>query len=634
MRYYYIPLCAKDFTFENIFASESISPHNFYKRRGFGIDYFFKIGGYHNDTTLILFNKPPLFQLDKEDKDSIKFFLAIDESAIDLNEIIIIDSEIIGYQKTIYLNQLNFKIVCFSEVEKRTLILRSESSLPTKDLKKFETNFEIISENECFNFDISPVSRLNVINEKLDEEIIFDRNYNSFKGYIYGVSVGQLNGKTDEELKLKNSLKEITNLFAELKNRNEENSFKENYSRFYSKTSINYDAKLRHNISDSLDLFLELFPEYLLSEHTIAKFLFSEIKRFKLLEDALKFVDFTILGDELFGSDNYNKLKSKFIQKNKSENPQVYYDILFQQLDYFKFNNESKNKSAKESANDNFKNALFKLSKFIDEKFIKNTLSKNINLDSFNYSLANNKVTISSGYLGLNDKLTEELNRVSNIILKHSKVGRRETPKEAILKIVESVGSEFSKKGGDSSQLFKYLNNEISSYSLDKVSSTVMLNFVAFVFNPDSIEKLTNYIENKQIQNEWIAYAFWCGFNGFANVSKNFLKPIFDTDNHNLQQYLDNYLLKILDSENREFILNEPKFEYSEDKINIKLKEFFEKYIQPKYSITEDEFLKTFKVESEVDTINALKNTFKIPKKDGKYLIKSFKEFISSSSLF
>lgn len=633
MRQYYIPLCSKDFTFENIFSSESISPVNFYSKRGFGIDYFFLLPGFHNENALILFNKPPLYDISNINGDVIKFILAIDESAIDLNEIIFVNEGVLGYQKTIFLNKENFKILCFSDVAMRTLQLKAEASLPTKGLRKYHLNFEIISDNDCVSFETTSIEKLKIANENLQKEITFDRHYNFFKGFIYGVSLGLINTKSSEELKIKQSLQQITNSFAELKNRSEDNG-KGNYSRPISKSSTYiFEKKTRDNIEESRRLFLQLFPEFDIDEKSVAQFVYKEFsKRIKSMEEALQFVNFQILADELFGSSNYQRLKSLFSKKNKEVNPILFYDIMLQQIEAFQSNVGYNTKLSKDSANNDFKDACYKLSNFIDERFLGSTISKSVDLSPVKYDYTTNQVFIQNGFESVTNKQLEEFIQICNDIFHYSKFGKGEATKESILRIVETVGSKFSKtKEGTSSQLFQYLNNEISSYSIEKASSVVMKNFVAFVFNPNSIEKLTNFIESKGIEHEWMAFAFWGAYNGFANLSRNFVKPIFDTDNIELQQYIDTYLATTFFGIERASVTSKEKLKSDTqipELLSDKEIEFYQRYISNKYQIEPEVLISLLKKQKQDKIVDELKEKFGILKKDGKLLIKLFKEFI------
>ena len=99
---------------------------------------------------------------------------------------IAIDEGVIGYQKTINLNKNNFQVFFFSEKEKKITFLTSETSLPTKGLKKYEKNFKLITEAECKKFDLHDLDQLKLETKNLKEHISFDRKYNYFKGFIYG----------------------------------------------------------------------------------------------------------------------------------------------------------------------------------------------------------------------------------------------------------------------------------------------------------------------------------------------------------------------------------------------------------------------------------------------------------------
>jgi hypothetical protein len=163
-----------------------------------------------------------------------------------------------------------------------------------------------------------------------------------------------------------------------------------------------------------------------------------------------------------------------------------------------------------------------------------------------------------------------------------------------------------------------------------------MKNFVAFIFNVDSLESLENYSEAKAIEKKWMSNSFWCIFNGFANTGRTFLKPIFDSDNESLQNYIDSYLKQIsskeffyADSFEEANVLEPTSSAYSIDRakgeeIPAKFGEFYNKYVEGRYDIAFEKFISIFQIKSKDQILKELKDQHKVLKKDGKKLIELF----------
>jgi hypothetical protein len=646
MRYYYIPLCTKNFTFENIFSSESISPLSFYAKRGFGIDYFYSIPEYHHESALILFNQPPCFDIDSANTQDLKYILAISETGIDEQEIISVDEGIVAYTKSINLNRKNCKVFFFSERDQTITLLKAEISLPTKGLNKYHNNFQLITEQECKTFDITNIKKLKISIDHEEKEILFDQKYNYFKGYVYGIATGIVNQQPVEQIQLRRRFQEIINLFAEIRNRldNQMPTRGSKYQRpssFYQNTTALPENNLRSIVNATKIEFNNLFPGESFSEGKLVQFIYNKFKpRLKSLEAAQEYLDKKIIDDQILGSVNFDKIKSYYFKHSRDKQPILYFDMIEQQLQSFMNTTKSNAEWAKANRNniyDQFKEVMFELSTFIEASFLEKTTVRNVSLDAIHLNSIKMEVDIGDGFQALPDKSLKEFTVITNIILQHPKVGRGEAKKEEILEIVGLVGNAFSKNR--STQLYQYLNNEIHEYSIDKASSVVMKNFVAFVFNPDSIEKLESFLEAKIIDESWMAYGFWCAFNGFANTSRNFVKPVFETTNHLLQDYLDNYLLSTFNGDKtanygidilplQNLILNEPPT------LSEKNKEFYYQFIDGKYNLTLSQFETVVAGKSKDDIVNDLKEKYKIKKIDGKKIVTGYLELVGSSTLF
>ena len=174
MKTLYLPINSQNFN--NIFASESISPCSFYKKRGFGIPRFKTLFSEINDY-LVLFNQPPEISLENSDEVAyiLIFQLSVDESCLKQ-----ISEGIWIYPKTIYLSLKNFKKLYFlSDYEKRFVVAGAESSKTTKGIRKYESIFEILDKKSQKKYDFNFNNKIEE-NKTIQHEIERDRVFNSF----------------------------------------------------------------------------------------------------------------------------------------------------------------------------------------------------------------------------------------------------------------------------------------------------------------------------------------------------------------------------------------------------------------------------------------------------------------------
>ena len=641
MRYYYIPLCSKDFTFENIFASESISPPIFYKERGFGIDYFYTVLN-KIETALILFGELPSYTIPFKNDDVQKFILAIQEDSLDLNDLVFLKEGIFSYPKTVYLNRRNSKILFFSEKEKRLITLKSETSLPTKSFYKYEEEFEIISESMCKNFDLTDIEFSKIPSVDLSEQISKDRKFNNFKGFIYGLTTSLLNLSSGSHIKLKSELQSFTDAFAEFKNRLENDS--KISSRTYTKNiSVeSYFQKALTIVENLNSEFAKAFPPAGFSDNLLADFLLEKQGDFlRNIIEAQQYINFTKLNDKILGTTSFEKLKYLYYLNNVDKNPLFYFDLIKNKLDFYYSSHKSNSVSSKknkEESNEIIKDALYSLEKIIEVQHLDNSKNSVISLAGIELDILTNEITLTNQFSFLEKPLIIEFSQILNVLFTRSKIGKGEINNAQLLEIVADVENKYSKsKKNKPSSLYQYLNNEIDTYSIDKVSSIVMQNFIAFIFNPNSIEKLRGFLNAKKINHSWIAYSFWCTFNGFANISGDFVNPIFKSQNKKIQDYLDDFLFEVLyaflNNSIKETGAHINKKETPSSQIGEKgLKDLHSK-INKKYNIPLEDFEQIFKQEDRDLFYKILKDKYKIVKKEAKNIYDSFLEF-KKPSLF
>jgi hypothetical protein len=640
MASFYYPLSAKDYTFENIFASESVSPPFFYKERGFGIGYFNVIANINQNSAIILYSKPPKFNVEN----GIKFILQIEENSLDTNELIFIQEGIMAYQKTIYLTKENFCIYFFSERDKRITLLRSETSLPTKSLEKYLDNFKILSEEDCESYNLKMID-LSTNRVDFNNHILEDKKYNQFKGFVYGLATGLYSKKSSEEIFFKKLLREITNSFAELKSRTVDTKF--SYSKLNYKKKENDDNSLYANrLLDVVKLaeqtYLDFFVDTSFNDDDLAMFLQKKSTRINSLSEAKNFINHIQIEDEFLDSKKYDELKKKYLSQlsSSSENSplQKLKNQIVQFVDSAIYN--SKSKVDLNKLNNDIKDTLYELDKHVIKLNQNHKNLQSFSLSGLNYNIQKDEISISSNFQGLNDREIQDMVLITNVILRFSEKSKSPLQKETTLQIVKHVGGIFSKDGKET-LLYQYLNNEVDSYQFEKVSNSVMKNFVAFVFNNESLEKLENFINTKNVEKDWIAYSFWGAFNGFANLSGNFTKSIFNRGGEDMQHYLDQFLsryIQELNKDNTELSKNESISQieslHSQDSDKMELiDKFYQLYVVENYRITLEQFAELISIADKDIFFIELKKRVKVGKKASDILFNTIKSNYNSPLL-
>jgi len=646
MKYYY-PLCSKDFCFENIFATESISPPSYYSSRQFGFDYFYKIDKVHNENALILYKKPPLYDAGTLNSTAFKFIVELDDDYLLDDYVTIIDQNIIAYRNTIYLNKNNFILLFFSELEKNLAYGKSEISLPTKDLKKYTNNFRIITPDICEPFDVTNLNSFIVENDT-QTQITNDRIFNFFKGFIYGV-LSESYETSKSEIILKKSIQEIKNSFGELVNRTSNNeSLNLAKSNKYLGSAKNSPELFISNASAAIDvtekLLKNVFPAKHVTENELAAFLYQKYQQHLPTLDAAKsYLSFKILDDKIFGTNYMEALHSQYFQNLNNKDVFAHLNELRALVKSY-INKEYAKEYSKLNDITNrsvlFKSELNEISLKINEELSKSGPIKIINLELLKLNSQLNKIEIADNIAIIKDKDLEEYLLILNIIYNNPKKGKGEINKEQILNIIEEVGIQTSNlKSGKQTHLYKYINNEVAEYNIQSVSSVVMKNFVAFIFNPDSLERIQKFIEQKELEKGWIGYSFWGLFNGFANMSKDFLHPVFGNNQTDLQDYVDKYLrqtylaintnlieLKATSATNVQQDTPKEKEQTKQDLTFIK--KVYEEFKSDLYELTLAQFSVIMQIDNKEKVINELKKQGKVLKKDGKKIYDSYKNLM------
>jgi hypothetical protein len=552
--------------------------------------------------------------------------LEVQENSLDPNELFVIAEGIFGYQKTIYLDKTNFKIHFFSERDKSITLLKAESSLPTKYLGKYRNNFLVTNERESKLFTID-VGNLKLHPSDYEYCCSIDKKINHYKGLIYGLVCGIYMTSRAEEKFFRKLLREITNSYSEIRNKK------------YSKKNNNFNESpspgvLEERWLELIDLaeqtYFDLVFEDELSDDNLLAENLVKMSFFNHIQDALLYISFKKADDLIHNSKTFLDLKRRFTESSRESDFANSFPTLKEYFRKFIFEhpgNTTKDKRMLYEVDDKIKVLLFEIDRSMDNHFT--IANKNdINIENLHYDFQDNKIQINSEFFDLTSQEKVDIQSIINIILQNSVESRPKLiQREVLLSIVKQVGNLFS-KGNKETFLFQYLNNEINTYEIDKVSNIVMKNFVAFIFNFDSLEKLKGFVNAKNVDKEWIGYTFWGTFNGFSNLSGSFTKSVFQDGNDLMQDKIDRHFQKE--------ILNQYFYQSKELSLNVstELMNFYSKYIEGVFQISFDDFISVYLIRDFDSFYDAVKRKFKISKKDSSKLFKVLKNVGDSPTLF
>jgi hypothetical protein len=462
---------------------------------------------------------------------------------------------------------------------------------------------------------------------------------------VYGITTGLHNYQPAEEKLFRRLLREIVNSFAELKSRLADG--KASYSKNKDKNKEDENYFYTKQLLDLIDLaketYYNVYGKLNFNNDVLAEILYEKLENVSSLEEAKQFIKFIKIRDEVYGTLEYQDLKKKFSNYSNSqqdEGPINRLGILINQFITKSINN-TKYKYDLTELNDNIKILIYEIEQYTANSLIGRSNHENFSIDRLEYDYNKNEINIKNKFQGLSDNELIDMVSINNIILKFSDKNENVLKKDAILHIVKEVGDFFS-KGNKETLLYQYLNNEIDTYAFEKITNIVMKNFVAFIFNIESLEKLENFIGKKNIEKDWMAYSFWGSFNGFANLSGNFTKTLFRREGEIIQDYLDQYFKKYTETLKNikiETILIGPASKNDvisdQDSLPINLvSSFYAKLVFGNYDIPKEGLITLISIKDKEKFCKEAKDKFKMNKKKAEKLFIIIKQNFESPLLF
>jgi len=178
--------------FNNIIATESISPKSFYQNRKFGYKRFYSVNPNPFEDILLGYSKIPNFSIDDTDLDDYPLVIEISTDLLPQNEYVKEQKDAIEIYKifnTIYFDPTKTKFYFSSEKEKDICLIKVAPSIETKLMPIYQNNIKIIDKNNTFLW-----------NENILKDIADTQKYttdndlyiNRLKGFYYCYYLGIL----------------------------------------------------------------------------------------------------------------------------------------------------------------------------------------------------------------------------------------------------------------------------------------------------------------------------------------------------------------------------------------------------------------------------------------------------------
>ncbi|MDZ4579778.1 hypothetical protein [Bacillus cereus] len=189
--------------FNDMFATESISPKIFYSKRIFGTKRHFSTELAFNDAYIFLFKRIPYFQLIDKRNSEFEEYPIILELEIDTKKYPLkkINDEIYAINRTIYFSLENISRVIFiSSEDMQKVIHKSKLVIESKSVAKYAKSFDVLS----FNTELKVVEKplnLNFPICNITTELELDRIFNNIKGLFYSYYYKR-NLSPDENVKI------------------------------------------------------------------------------------------------------------------------------------------------------------------------------------------------------------------------------------------------------------------------------------------------------------------------------------------------------------------------------------------------------------------------------------------------
>lgn len=580
-----------------LFTTESISPISFYKERNFGNPVNRNQGIIEDTNNLVLFEESV--------QNSILLKVSYTLLDINfLNEIRSSKKSNLRsfeYSKTIYLKKGHFNIYFSSDEKLNEFLNNTFMLLEVKTTNKYKNELCIIDaepKKKAFY-------QAKLISEKSTFQPFFDRAFNQIKGLIYGYLIGSIGtlGKKEQNLisdlsKLKNTIGSIhtdialseqysphwlVNIRIQIKD-----CQKSYFDNFGKQSDVLDTLLLRLDEIDNLnkmrcdELSKQKSPtykkDYEKEQNSLEKikqkldqyedeneitFLREELEKIKKEEKCKgelkgKTREYYKIGTEEY--DRKQELKHLISKFEENEQYQIFkrqVNIYEERLRNYQFGFTQFDTSITEQFS-RISEYLHEITKNTTKDFLsKNNKSNNIpdisfeinifRLADFYFNKTNEYVEFSVVFPkalsnNLNESEFQLLSVAVNSILSKPQGRLGNFSEQNILDIIKDIGEHLPENSHKKTlrDYYKYRIGKNDSFAFPE--NSVMANIIIFLLKLNGHDQINKMLVAKNIQNRQISFLLYGAYLGFANMPKTFTNIVFDSENSELFNYIDNHL--------------------------------------------------------------------------------------------
>lgn len=222
-QYLYLPTTTLNYN--NIFATESISPAGFYLERGFGYKNFERTPQNPFANRLLLYDKYPEFTLGDDGRDHYPMVLKLEKKLFPEESLQLISSQdqisVFSLSQTIYLHPDKVEVHFHSQKEMHTTQVKAEPSMTTKMEPLYKNSFFVFDkfDLDCFAWAPSLIENVeDVLDAEVKEELKKDRCVDRLKGFAYGYILGSYKSMSPAEALVKSRVRDLENALSALVN--------------------------------------------------------------------------------------------------------------------------------------------------------------------------------------------------------------------------------------------------------------------------------------------------------------------------------------------------------------------------------------------------------------------------------
>ena len=581
-----------------LFTTESISPISFYKERDFGNPVNRNQEKIEDENNLILFDDVVQSEILLKISPELLNVQCLTENSDKKAK-----SKSFEYPKTIYLKNSLFKVYFSSQEKLNEFLNNTFMLLEVKTVNKYKSDFvvdETISKKRQ-----KAIFQPQLISDKNEIQPFFDKAFNQFKGLIYGYFIGAIGtlgakeqGLVSDLSKLKNTvgsihtdivLSEQYSNFWLINIRKQIKDCQKSYFDNFGKQSDVLDTLLlRLEEIDNLnkmrcaDLSKQKSPTYKRdyeSEQENLEKAKRKLYKFECENDItpLKKELAQIKQDEVDNGKAKGKAREYYKKGSYEHSRKQELKQLIAELEgNYKYQELKKEIEIQEERVRNFQFGFTQYDSSITEQFSRISeylheitkkatsffLSKNnksndfpdisFDLDIakladcfFNHSKKNADFSVVFPK-ALTEKLTEiELNLLAvsaNSILLQPQGRLGNFSEQNILDIIKRIGEQLPESAEKQILRDYYLYRVGKNDNFNFPENQVLANLIVFLMKLGGHEQINKMLVAKNIPNKQIAFLLYGAYVGFANMPKTFTSVIFDSNNFEMYDYIDNYL--------------------------------------------------------------------------------------------